>query len=161
MRLDNVQRLRRGEQGFSMVEAAIGMMVFGIAVLALTGGMISGFTTVRMARDNQRATQIILDKMELIRLYSWEQLNTLAFVPTTFTFVDVAPTGSTPSGPKAQPTGLTYTGRITLSDPDWLTNYRTRSKLVKVELTWTTGGIRRYRELTTLVTQDGLYSYVF
>ena len=161
MRLDNGQRLRHGERGFSIVEAVIGMMVLGISALALTGGMISGFTTVRMARDNQRATQIILDKMEMIRLYSWDQLNTPAFVPHTFTVVDTVPTSSTRSGPSTQPTGITYTGRITLSRPEWLTNYDNRSRLVSVELTWTTGGIRRHRELSTLVTQDGLYSYIF
>src|SRR5512139_2375055 len=108
MRLDNGKRLRRGERGFSIVEAVIGMMVLRLSALALTGGMISGFTTVRMARDNQRATQIILDKMEMIRLYSWDQLNTPAFIPPTFTFVDTAAAASTRTGPNTQPTGITY-----------------------------------------------------
>ena len=166
MKLRNLRTFRKTADGFSIIEAVIGMAVFGITAIALYGGLMSGFSTVRMARENQRATQIILDTMEMVRLYSWDQLTTTGFVPTTFVLVDDglsggAPTNRTWSDGRERPTGTTYTGRITLSDPTLFTNYDSRLKLVRVELTWMTGGLQRTRQLSTLVTSDGLYSYIY
>jgi len=143
------------------VEAVIGMLIFGITAVALYGGLMSGFSTVRMARENQRATQIILDTMEMVRLYSWDQLNTTGFLPTTFTVVDTGPAKTDTKGNKITPSGVTYTGKINLSNPSLSTNYDSRLKVVTVELNWTTGGVQRTRTLSTLVANDGLYSYIY
>jgi len=147
--------------GFSVIEAVIGMMVFGITAVALYGGLVSGFTTVRLARENQRATQIILDTMEMVRLYSWDQLNEVGFVPTTFSVVDSGPAKTDSKGNKVTPSGVTYNGKITLSNAGLATNYDSKLKMVTVQLVWTSGGMQRSRSLSTLVANDGLYSYIY
>src|ERR1051325_3009125 len=70
---------------FSLVEAVVGMGVIGTVVGALMSGITTGTFTMRMARENLRATQIMLEKVETIRLYSWEQIKTPNFIPSSFT----------------------------------------------------------------------------
>ena len=163
MRLDLLRNRRRRRAGFSVVEAVIGMLVFGITAVALYGGLVSGYTTVRLARENQRATQIILDTMEMVRLYSWDQLNTPGFLPETFTVVDTGHGTATDEKKNSTetPSGITYTGKIAVADPPLSVNYGSRLKVVTVQLDWMTGGIQRTRSLSTLVANDGLYSYIY
>ena len=41
--------------------------------------------TTNRCRENTRATQVLLDKMECLRLYQWQQLTNPAVLSTTFT----------------------------------------------------------------------------
>src|SRR5947199_10686073 len=77
-------RLRRAQAGFSLIEAMIGMGVVGTVIGAMLSGITSGTFTMRLARENLRATQIMLEKVVTIRLYSWDQIITANFIPTTF-----------------------------------------------------------------------------
>ena len=61
--------------GYTVAEAMIGVCVLGLMLIALLAGMSSGFTFTQLAREDLRAPQILLEKMELIRLYSWDQIN--------------------------------------------------------------------------------------
>src|SRR5437899_2915270 len=81
MRCGEGQRVRR--LGFTILELVVALALIGLLVLAVYGAITSGMVTMRMARENLRATQILLEKMEAIRLYNWDQLNT-NFVPTQF-----------------------------------------------------------------------------
>src|SRR5688500_16526983 len=69
-----VSRLRRALAAFSIVEVTIGLGIMGTTMAALFSGFTTGFFTIRMARENLRATQIMLEKVETIRLYSWQQV---------------------------------------------------------------------------------------
>src|SRR5688500_20096986 len=86
-----LKRIRQKLAGFSIIEATIGMGIVGTTVAALFSGFTSGFFTMQMARENLRATQIMLEKMETIRLYSWDQVTSpnaiipTNFIPTSFT----------------------------------------------------------------------------
>src|ERR1051325_10108788 len=76
---------RRGAQaGFSLVEATVALGVIGTVVVALFSAFTGGFMTVQMGRENLRATQIMLEKMETIRLYSWDQITPPIFIPPPF-----------------------------------------------------------------------------
>src|SRR5262245_30151305 len=81
----NGRRKNRRAAGFSLVEVTVGMAVIGTSAIALFSGFTSGFFTMQMARENLRATQIMLEKTETLRLYSWDQINTGGFIPATFT----------------------------------------------------------------------------
>src|SRR5205807_1182296 len=70
--------------GFSLLEASIGMGVIGTVIGAMLSGITTGTLTMRMTRENLRATQIMLEKVETIRLYNWDQVTT-NFIPATFT----------------------------------------------------------------------------
>ena len=55
-------RIRVWAGGFSLVEAVMAMVIRGITVVALLSGVTSGMLTMRMARENLRATQIMVER---------------------------------------------------------------------------------------------------
>ena len=150
----NKQRLSC-QSGFSILEAIVAMGVVGLLVVALYGGMTSAMFSLRLARENHRATQIMVEKMELLRLFTWDQINTPDFVPTTFT----APYSDT--GATNYPTNsLVYTGTITFADYPAGKNYSAYLKVMSLDLTWTSGGAPRTRQLSTYVGRYGIQNYV-
>jgi hypothetical protein len=136
------------------VEATVGMGVVGTVVLGLFSGFTSGFFTMQIARENLRATQILLEKTETIRLYSWDQINTPGFIPATFqAYYD----------PQAAPgsQGLTYNGSMTITNAPVSSSYSNDMKQVTVKLTWKTGKLDRQREFTTYIARNGLQTYIY
>jgi type II secretory pathway pseudopilin PulG len=148
----NKQRLSR-KSGFSVLEAIVAMGVVGLLVMALYAGMTSAMLSVRLARENHRATQIMVEKMELLRLFTWDQLNTTNFVPPTFTasYVDDGTTNTS---------GLTYAGTVSITPYPAGKNYSDYIKIASLNMTWTSGGIVRTRELSTYVGRYGIQNYV-
>ena len=111
---------------------------------------------IKLARENLRATQIMQEKMETIRLYTWDQINTPGFVPTNFLdafYVD-ATNGSVKQG-------ITYTGVVTIAAAPVTESYAVDLRLVTIQIGWESGGIARTRDMQTLVTKHGLQKYVY
>src|SRR6266487_2661671 len=83
----SLSRIRSKLAAFSLVEVTVGLGIIGTVVGAMLSGIMTGTFTMRMARENLRATQIMLEKVETIRLYSWDQVNNKnGFnIPTDFT----------------------------------------------------------------------------
>lgn len=158
----NQRHVSRTQSAFSLIEAVVGMAVFGITCLALYSGIASGYSTVQFARENLRAMQILVEKMEVIRLYNWDQINKAGFIPATFEAVHY-PTATAKTGkPDSQAShGVTYYGKVTISAAPFSSNYNSKLRLVTVDLTWTTGNIKRSRSLSTMVAFDGLQSYIY
>ena len=152
--------------GFSLVEVMVGVAVFGVTCVSLYAGVTFGFNSVQLARENLRATQILVEKMEVIRLYSWDEVNEPGFIPATFE-ARYAPGGTfTTTGPNDRPVvnpaeGVTYYGTISITNAPMSENYRQNVKRVDLTVRWTTGKLERSRSLSTLVTMDGLQSYVY
>jgi type II secretory pathway pseudopilin PulG len=146
-------RARRGQAAFSVTEAAVGMGVLGICISALFSGFTTGFFTMRMARENLRATQILLQKTETLRLYSWDQINSPSFVPTTFT------ERYDPNAPGSE--GLTYYGTVRVAPCPISSSYSNDLRQVTITLNWKTGGISRNRTFSTFVARNGLQNYVY
>jgi uncharacterized protein (TIGR02598 family) len=140
--------------GFSLVEVVIAMAVVGVSAIALMSGISSGMLTLQMARENVRATQIMVEKTETLRLYSWDQLNTTNFLLTGFT--EKYDPNSTNGGQ-----GLTYSGTVTIAAVPMSTAYSHEMKAITISLNWTTGRINRNRTLTTFVARNGLQNYIY
>ena len=163
----NIQ-LRPGSArtGFSLVEVMVGVAVFGLTCVSLYAGVTFGFNSVQLARENLRATQILVEKMEVIRLYSWDEINESGFIPATFE-ARYAPGGTvTTTGPNGRPVvnpaeGVTYYGTISITNAPMSENYRQNVKRIDLTVRWTTGKLGRSRSLSTLVTMDGLQAYVY
>ncbi|MFM1768493.1 MAG: hypothetical protein RJA22_1022 [Verrucomicrobiota bacterium] len=153
LRRNTPGRARRALAAFSVTEATVGLGVIGICIGALFSGFSTGFFTMRMARENLRATQILLQKTETLRLYNWEQINNPAFVPATFV------ERYDPNAPDNQ--GLTYHGTVQVSPAPIRSSYSNDLRQVTVTLQWKTGGINRNRTFTTFVARNGLQSYVY
>src|SRR6266498_4079335 len=137
---------RHSIAAFLIIEIVVAILLIGLLVLAVYGAITSGTGTVRMARENLRATQILLDKMESIRLYTWDQLD-INFLPTTF-IVNYDTTSAS--------SGILYYGKVTLVPANTGTSYSDDMKLVTVRLDWKTGQIARSRELSTYVCRTGI-----
>jgi len=148
-----VSRKKRLLAAFSMVEATVGLGILATVGGALMTGITGGFFTMQMARENLRATQIMLEKVETIRLYSWDQINTAGFIPLNFT------NRYDPNSVSSQ--GLKYYGTMRISDAGFGTAYSPTMKKVTVTLNWKTGNLDRNRTFTTFIARDGLQNYIY
>jgi len=137
------------------VEAVVAAAILTVAISGVMLSLGYGFLAMQRVRENQRATQIMLEKVEIIRLYSWDQVNTPGFVPSTFTdYYD----------PKSETNpGVTYHGTLAIRDaPMSGLNYVTNLREFLITLTWTTQGrVQHTRTLSTLVAKDGIQNYVY
>ena len=102
--------LTRAQTAFTLVEVLVAMGIVGVLAVALYSGMTSATFSIRLARENLRATEIMVEKAEGLRLFTWEQLTDPTFVPTNFTAV-YYDNGTTN---KAN-CGITYTGSFQIS----------------------------------------------
>jgi len=138
---------------FTLVEVMIGVAVMAVMFVSLYLGFTQGFAIIQLARENLRATQILQEKMETVRLYTWDQLNTAGFIPPTFTAPFYA-AGATNQG-------IIYTGTLTISNPAMGESYAADMKQIDVQLSWTSGNVQRNRNMRTLVSKYGLHNYIY
>ena len=145
-------------RGTTLVEALVAMAVLGIVIVSVFAGISFGFSTIGSTRAELRANQILVEKMETIRLYSWEQINTPGFIPATFTASYFPPgignTNATGSGP-------IYNGKVTVSPGPSGRTYSSEVRKVTVALSWTTGDRTINRNISTLVSRGGLQRYIY
>jgi hypothetical protein len=106
-----------------------------------------------MARENERATQILLEKVETIRLYNWDQINSNGFIPATFS-ATYDPQGGTNQG-------LVYSGTFTIGPAPISSSYSNDLKAVTIGISWKTGELQRQRQVMTLVSRYGLEDYIY
>ena len=144
---------RRITAAFSLTEAVVALAVGGIMIVSLYSGMTSASFSMRMAREDARATQIMLDKIEVVRLCSWEQINDKKFMPSTFT---------TPIYPELGTNGPLMTGTLTIDKvPTLPVTYKDAVALVTVRVTWgEKGKMQRSRQMSTYVSQHGITKYL-
>lgn len=155
------QDFRHLPAGVTLIETMISMAIFSIACLSLYAGIGSGFSTIGRARENLRATQIMLEKMETIRLYTFKQVNTPGFIPTTFS-ASYFPAGTETADTNTQAgSGLVYHGTLAIDDGPSNRIYKAYLKRITINLTWASGGHSHNRSMTTYITRYGLQNYIY
>src|SRR5262245_58354596 len=159
IRLKTGARRRTARGGFSLTEVSVGMGVVGIVCVALYTGLTSGLASVQLTRENERATQIITEKLDTIRLYSWEKVTTPDYIPATITRTFGSTNKS--GGVNQMSAGPTYNGRVTISAAPMSTIYSTNMRQVTVSLSWVSGALPRQRSMTTMVAKDGMQNYIY
>src|SRR5438046_2231149 len=107
MNVTTTYNARRETAAFSLIETLVAVALVGVVLVSLYTGISNGFAFAKVTRENLRATQILQEKMETIRLYTWEQLSTPGYVPTNF--LEGFYASGTNSG------GLTYTGKVIIA----------------------------------------------
>jgi type II secretory pathway pseudopilin PulG len=142
-----------GGWAFTLIEVMVATGITGVLFIALLSGMSYGFSLVRMGRENLRATQILVEKMEQFRLFNWAQITTNG-VPATFTEPFFPMTNQVD-------VGFYYTGSVTIASAPLTESYAGNLRLVTVSITWPSGKVIRQRETSTLVGKNGLYNYVY
>jgi hypothetical protein len=110
---------------------------------------------MQVTRENLRATQIVVQRMEAIRLASYTALASPASYPTNYTDY-YAPGGA--NGTAGTPYTITYTWKPAPSalPPTWRSNIA----LVTVAASWTSGNVQRTRSMQTYVARYGIQRYV-
>lgn len=144
---------RPAAEAYTLSEVMVAVAIVGVLFVSLSLAFSAGFTVIRVARENLRATQILVQREETVRLYTWEQLQDPTYFKTNF--VD-----------NYAPLGTTYYGTITLAKPanmgapSYLNDMRTMTLTVR----WTNGvgkPVPHVREMQTQVARYGLQNYVF
>src|SRR5882724_1908727 len=94
---------------FTLAEVMVGISIMSIMFLTLYLGFTQGFGVVQGSRENLRATQILQQQSELIRLYTWEQIDPASgWIPPT-TAWSFYPRGGIGNQ------GITYTGTVSVT----------------------------------------------
>lgn len=141
---------------FTLVELMVGVLIFSIAVAALCLTISFSVATTRSAQENLRASQIMVEKMEYMRLYNWAQITNDAAIPKTFTAVFNPSSTDSPNGNG----NMVYHGQISIN-PVWFnSNCATNMRLVTVTLNWTSKRPQA-RRMQTFVARNGLQQYVY
>src|SRR5215831_5720256 len=94
------------QRGYTLIEVMVAVSLLGFMIVSLFAGFSTGFAVLRIARENLRATQILEERMEVLRLIKWEDV-AAGFIPQNFT----APFVATDATNSALP-GFAYTGTV-------------------------------------------------
>ncbi len=145
---------RQAQQAGTLLEVLMASCVLAVMAAAIMNSINYGLFVMRNARENQRATQIMLEKSEAVRLYNWEQINASNFIPATFTAVFDPQSATAP--------GITYYGTMAITNCPFNASYATNVRLFTITLNWTNfHKIPHSRILSTLVAKDGIQNYVY
>jgi len=151
----------RGRLAFALAEVLVSGALMAIVFVTLYTGMSSGFAVTKLARENLRATQIMLERMEGIRLYNWNQLCYSNMIPATFNaYYYLAITNG-------QPTGINYQVTISIAAPvlNPSANYSDLMRAITVTLYWINVNgaalIVHRCSMTTYFVRDGVQNYVY
>ncbi len=140
---------------FTLVEVMMGVAILSVGFASLYLGFSHGFAIIQVTRENLRATQILQEKMETIRLFSWNQItDAAARGPYTFSenFYPLAGSGNQ---------GISYSGTRIITNAPISERYSNDLMMVIVQLKWISGKVERQREMKTLVSHYGLQNYIF
>jgi type II secretory pathway pseudopilin PulG len=149
--------VRQRTQAFTTAEIVVALAIMVVMFVSLYAGMSSGFAVTKVARENLRATQIMLERMEGIRLFSYLQLTNTDLNPLTFTnyYYPLAGPGESK--------GIPYYGTITITNTTLSppATYSANMRTVTIGVQWESGGITRRRSMTTYSARDGVQNYIF
>ena len=148
-----LNRAAVGNRAFTLMEVMLAVVIVGVEFVSLYVAISQGFAVVQSARENLRATQIMQEQVEIIRVLDWDKVTT---TPSPWNFnASFYPSGGTNPG-------ITYSGTIALTDAPVPGAYSADMRLVVVSLSWTNcanARVLRNRELRTLVSRYGLHNY--
>jgi hypothetical protein len=138
------------------VEAMVAIGAAAFMMTALYSGLTFGFATVKLAREDLRATQILLQRLETLRLCDFSSIPTGSFTD----YFD--PTGATNGNSGTIYTITIATNAPTSSDmPVQPVYYMNQMRKVTVTATWTNANQLRTRTLQTYASSKGIESYVY
>lgn len=146
--------VRNQRVAFTLTEVMVAVGVIGILFVSLYLAFSAGFSMIRVTRENLGATQIMVQRAETIRLYTWSQLLDPTYFKTNFTVDSISSLGTT------------YYGNIRLSTPTYMgsPSYLNDMRTVTISVRWTNGlgrPLPHYREMQTQVAKFGLQNYAF
>jgi prepilin-type N-terminal cleavage/methylation domain-containing protein len=146
-----------GAAAFTLVEVMVAIFIAAIFLPTFYACVGAGFTIAKETREDLRATQILLQRMEAIRLSPYSVLQNAASYPANVTEYFCPSGQATGSGGGAAYT-VNYNwapGPTTLPP-----SYRTNMLLVTATVSWNSGNVQRSRTNQTYVARYGIQRYV-
>ena len=155
----SISFIPRGKElarAFTLAEAMISVMVGAVMLTALYSSFTFGYGAVKLAREDLRATQMLLQRMETLRLTSFSAIKN----GTMTEYFD--PNGATNGSSGAVYSITITTNAPTASDmPVQPVYYMKKMLKITATATWTNGNQLRTRSLQTYATQGGIQSYIY
>jgi prepilin-type N-terminal cleavage/methylation domain-containing protein len=175
---------RSRSAAFSLVEVMVASVIGAVIFSALFYGLSQGDFIIQTDRENLRATQIMVGKLEGIRLCKWGDTNSSSqlfssnYIPTTFVEYFYPSSVGSSNGVMY---GAVYNGTISIQTnvPGGANNfmfygtnaaeasppsYSNQMALVTITLTWSDthyGRVTRFnRSMKAYIAQNGLQNYV-
>src|SRR6266487_5659726 len=147
---------RSSQSAFTLTEVLVALLVLSIVVVSLYTGVSSGFALVKLAREDLRATQIMLQRTEAVRLYTWSQITNAAYFSTNnySAYYD-------PAGQAVGSGGVVYTVNTAITADTPAATYSPGMRRVTVQVSWLSGKINRRREVSTFVARYGMQNYIY
>jgi type II secretory pathway pseudopilin PulG len=156
LKSDNPDRSCRRCRAFTLVETVLAIGVLGVVCAGFCLGISLSFASIQVTREDMRATQILSQTMEVIRLCNWSQTNPASnFIPTSVTAPFYSSTSTT--------NGLTYQVSVTITNAAAITDsYSNDLRMVQVKVSWTSSNMQQHsRTAATYVSQYGMQNYVW
>lgn len=151
-----VSRSGGAESAFTLIEAMVGIWVIGLVIGSIYACFSLGFTTLELNSEELRATQILQEKMEIVRLFNWNQVTNSGFIPSSFSESFY----STNSG--STNTGLIYNGTVTLANAPVSETYAGDLRMITIQLNWTSANnVAHERDMTTFISRYGMQNYIY
>lgn len=144
------------ESGYTIVEVIMSSVIGGVMLISLYAGFTFGFQQIRLTRQEERAAQILQEKMELMRLLTWPQVAT-GYVPATFqeSFYSSTPTNAVATG------SIVYSGGVLITNAPITESYSNDLRKIQVYVSWVYDGRTHYRTNSTFVSQYGMQNYIY
>jgi prepilin-type N-terminal cleavage/methylation domain-containing protein len=142
---------RRSQAAFTLIEILTAVGIVGIVSVTLYAGLAASFNAVENSRLELRATQILTEKLEAMRLFNWDQVTASSFIPTNFT-------------EKYQPLesdSVVYSGTVWITNAPVQNAYAGTMRKVVAQVTWVNGNGSREKRMETLISQYGIQNYLY
>ena len=142
---------------FTLVEVmiAVGVTSFVFASLYLT--LSQSLFTWQRSRERLRGNQILLEKLEVIRLCNWTQITTPGFVPSTFSEYYCPPSTTN----QTVGAGVIYKGTLAITAAGVSPAYDATMRKVVATLSWVRSGVTNRAQMETFVSQYGVQNYIY
>jgi len=153
----------KSKSAYTFIEVLVASTILGFVGASLCWGLMAGNNLIQSSRENLRATQILLQKMEAIRLFTWSQINNPTNYLTSNFLEDYDPLSATNGCG-----GAKYQCLISASIPapgELPEAYRTNMRTITVTLFWTNynagSAVIKKREMQTRVARNGMQNYIW
>ncbi len=170
---------RLHEFAFTLAELLVSVALVSVVVVSLYAGIVQGMVIVDVGRDNMRATQLMVNTMEIVRLYNWDQINSNGYIPTNFV-TELYPTNSARAAvpiieeqelvqeeirlieevAEKNPNRMCEVN-IAITTPNLGTDYQTNMRQIDITVKWTNQNVVRTRTMSSFIAEEGIQKYVY
>ena len=150
--------LRRGGSAYTLVELMVAVAVIGVVLVTFYLALSIGFKMMQHTRENLRATQILVQRAETIRLFNWSQVTSNNYIEPNFMeyYNPFNPTNK----------GVAFYGtNYPVIPASYPSAYKNNMRLWTITVRWTNYNgsipIPHTRTMQTYVARYGMQSYIY